>query len=197
MIKIIAYIFLVFGGLIVFHNWLLYFNSRKTGKLTPPIPIFGSVLIGFGLLCFYQTQNYAWIGIIIDYYGTLSFFIDIPRIVRKDWGISTANQLYKFTSKANGRTYDISLFEDSTFTINLKHDVYVPCDDNENYAQSFSFTGEWELIETGFLLKNHEKNSSAEITVSNGKYFMFESNYSGNNEYFYDQKNSLELTMSN
>ena len=195
MIKIIAYVFFIFGGLIVFRNWFLYYSTRKTGKLAPPIPIFGSVLIGLALLCFYQTRSYAWIGIIIDYHGTLSFLIDIPKLIRKDWETSTANLLYRFTSKANGRYDDIRLFKNSTFTINCIHDFPVPCNNND-YIQSYSFSGRWTQNGTDFLLNNYKDKRSGKIICSGGKYFIVESNYSTDTKYYYDHLDSLELTVS-
>jgi hypothetical protein len=196
MIKIIAFIFFIFGGLIVSRNWFLFYKTRKTGKLAIPIPIFGSVLMGVALLCFYQTRAYAWVGIIIDYHGTLSFLIDIPKLMQKDWETSTANLLYRFTSETNGRYDDIRLFKNLTFTIDSRYDFPIQYSKNGDYVQAYSFTGKWKQNGTEFLLKNYKKDRLAKIIISNEKYFMFESNYTENEEYNYDRLDSLELTMS-
>lgn len=193
MIKILASIALILGGLIAVFNWHSIYASRRCGRFVSAVPLVGGALLVIGLLGFSRTRPYAWLGVIADY-GTLSLLCAIPLMIREAWQTSAVNLLHRFISEANGRHCDIRLFKRSRFTVKCEHEPPFPCNGHGALVQSYGFVGDWHEQEDGFRLESYAGDRALEIHRSGDNYITREMGYPSDTKYPYDKLDSLELT---
>lgn len=192
IIKILAAIALVIGGLLIISNGYSIYASRKSGRYVSPVPLIAALFLGVGLFGFEQTRPYAWVGIVIDY-GTIILIFAIPKLLWESWMLSSFNLVHRFSSETDERRDDIKLFKRRKFTINTKYDPPVPSDEHGTLAVSKGRTGTWRQEGEVYLLEGYEKDYVLKILKDHDQFKSEEENYPKNREFQYDRLGNLKL----
>lgn len=194
MKEVLAITGIVLGSIISFLNWMTLYQSWRTKKSVSPVPIFGALLLGFGLAYFERTRYYASLCVIADY-GTLAMIASTPRLVREFWETSRLNLLQTFVGHTKYIEYTLKLYRKGIFVIEA--DVEPPQIANEYGAKisHFGFEGRWEDKDGVIQLTEYNDNRMVRMENSGDKYLASETNYPEEKEYKYDMLNGIEFVL--
>lgn len=157
-------------------NWWTLVATIRGDRFASAIPLIGAVSLSSGMLLLPQTRGLAWIAPLVDY-GTLAFFVALPRIVTEMWSTSRFNLLLSFECQDGDRHLKIDLFRRDIAVISGRFDPPRPSDEGEARVVSLGLVGKWRVTEDGYSIEGYGEGRRLVLVEADGGYAAREAQY--------------------
>ena len=116
-------VLIVLWFLIVLINARSFYDTHIRRRFASSIPIIGGLLGAVGCYQIPSLRKWCWVPVLLDY-GSITFLLALPRVVRELWQTSRLNLVHEFTGKDHHKEVKIRLYKAGVFT--LKHQFARP-----------------------------------------------------------------------
>jgi hypothetical protein len=157
--QILAAILIVLGSLLCFMNWMALYQSYRTKKFHSAVPLFGALMLGFGMSLIHTTRHFAWVAIPLDY-GTLIFLFALPKLLYEAWEVCGFNLLKEYSGNNGNKKAKLRFFRNNIFVIRLQ----IQRPEGEAGITGLGKTGKW--CEENSRLKLDANNEQAVFVLS-------------------------------
>lgn len=193
MPALLPWTFLILGSLICAYNWMTIYWSRQEGRFISPVFAAGALLLGLGMIAFDGTRPFAWLAIVADY-GTLSFLIAAPSLLRQFRSTSAARLVRVLCAEQQGRSVELRLYREAIFVIELRY-YAPPAVANEHGAliENSGFQGTWKQEEGDYLMTGYAGDRVLRLTPRGDRHVSQDSGGPADPRFPYDALDGLEF----
>lgn len=110
---------IVLWFLIVLINARSFYDTHIRRRFASSIPIIGGLLGVAGCYQIPSLRQWCWVPVLLDY-GSITFLLALPRVVRELWQTSRINLVHEFTGKDYNKEVKIRLYKAGVFTLKLQ-----------------------------------------------------------------------------
>lgn len=112
----LAVAFIVLWFLFVLLNALSCYWTHVKKRFRSSIPLVGGLFGVVGFCLIPGLRKWCWVAVVLDY-GTIEFFLVLPRVAKELWQTSRLNLVREFAGRAGAKQVKIRLYKAGVFIV--------------------------------------------------------------------------------